>query len=141
MALEVAVKAAFGAPHLLGDCTQRVLLTLEEKKVPYKLHLINLSDKPSRLRMNPEGKVPVVKFDDKWVANSDVIVGIIEEKYPERPLKTCFYHEQVYIFIKNNLRNTWKCFSKFSITQKHAQVKKFRFFHLSHFCKNIFLIL
>ncbi|KAB2603234.1 glutathione S-transferase DHAR2-like [Pyrus ussuriensis x Pyrus communis] len=49
MALEVVVKAALGAPHLLGDClfSQRVLLTLEEKKVPYKLHLINLSDKPS----------------------------------------------------------------------------------------------
>ncbi|TQD92652.1 hypothetical protein C1H46_021763, partial [Malus baccata] len=32
--------------------------------------------------VNPEGKVPVVSFDDKWVADSDVIVGIIEEKYP-----------------------------------------------------------
>ncbi|CAN6565666.1 unnamed protein product [Malus baccata var. baccata] len=91
MALEVAVKAAFGAPHLLGDCpfSQRVLLTLEEKKVPYKLHLINLSDKPQWFtEVNPEGKVPVVKFDDKWVADSDVIVGIIEEKYPEPSLKT-----------------------------------------------------
>lgn len=38
--------------------------------------------------VNPEGKVPVVKFDDKWVADSDVIVGIIEEKYPEPSLKT-----------------------------------------------------
>ncbi|TQE11092.1 hypothetical protein C1H46_003352 [Malus baccata] len=91
MALEVAVKAAVGAPHLLGDCpfSQRVLLTLEEKKVPYKLHLINLSDKPQWFtEVNPEGKVPVVKFDDKWVADSDVIVGIIEEKYPEPSLKT-----------------------------------------------------
>lgn len=32
--------------------------------------------------MNPEGKVPVIKFDDKWIADSDVIVGILEEKYP-----------------------------------------------------------
>ncbi|XP_070675087.1 glutathione S-transferase DHAR3, chloroplastic-like [Malus domestica] len=29
--------------------------------------------------VNPEGKVPVVKFDDKWVADFDVIVGIIEK--------------------------------------------------------------
>ncbi|XWS56522.1 hypothetical protein CRYUN_Cryun09bG0092400 [Craigia yunnanensis] len=48
MALEICVKAAAGAPDVLGDCPlcQRVFLTLEEKKVPYKLHLVNLSDKP-----------------------------------------------------------------------------------------------
>ncbi|TQE06059.1 hypothetical protein C1H46_008369 [Malus baccata] len=62
MALEVAVKAAFSAPHLLGDCTFT--------------------------EVNPEGKVPVVKFDDKWVADFDVMVGIIEEKYAEPSLKT-----------------------------------------------------
>ncbi|XP_050363867.1 glutathione S-transferase DHAR2-like [Argentina anserina] len=91
MALEVAAKAAVGAPELLGDCpfTQRVLLTLEEKKVPYKLHLINLADKPQWFtEANPEGKVPVVKFDDKWVSDSDVLVGILEEKYPEPCLQT-----------------------------------------------------
>ncbi|KAF4347758.1 hypothetical protein G4B88_002949 [Cannabis sativa] len=76
MALEVAVKAAVGAPHLLGDCpfSQRVLLTLEEKKIPYNRHLINLSDKPAWfLQVNPGGKVPIVKFDEKWVPDSDVI--------------------------------------------------------------------
>ncbi|KAE7996854.1 hypothetical protein FH972_001543 [Carpinus fangiana] len=91
MALEVAVKAAAGAPDVPGDCPfcQRVLLTLEEKKVPYKLRLINLSDKPQWfLEVNPEGKVPVVKFDDKWVSDSDVLVGILEEKYPEPSLAT-----------------------------------------------------
>ncbi|XP_023547271.1 uncharacterized protein LOC111806131 isoform X2 [Cucurbita pepo subsp. pepo] len=91
MAIEVAVKAAVGAPNVIGDCpfSQRVLLTLEEKKVPYKLHLINLSDKPIWfLEVSPEGKVPVVKFDDKWVPDSDVIVGILEEKYPEPSLVT-----------------------------------------------------
>lgn len=38
------------------------------------------------LELNPDGKVPVAKFDDKWMADSDVIVGTIEEKYPEPPL-------------------------------------------------------
>ncbi|XP_020207160.1 glutathione S-transferase DHAR2 [Cajanus cajan] len=91
MALEVAVKAAVGAPNILGDCpfSQRVLLTLEEKKVSYKLHLIDLSNKPEWfLGVNPEGKVPVVQFDGKWVADSDVIVGILEEKYPQPSLLT-----------------------------------------------------
>ncbi|KAF8021949.1 hypothetical protein BT93_G2171 [Corymbia citriodora subsp. variegata] len=91
MALEVCVKAAAGAPDILGDCPfcQRVLLTLEEKKVPYKTLLINLSEKPQwLLEVNPEGKVPLIKIDDKWIADSDVIVGILEEKYPEPPLTT-----------------------------------------------------
>ncbi|KAL2457843.1 Glutathione S-transferase DHAR2 [Abeliophyllum distichum] len=87
--VELCVKAAVGAPEILGDCPfcQRVLLTLEEKKVPYKMHLINLSDKPQWfLEVNPEGKVPLMKFDEKWIADSDVIVGIIEEKYPNPSL-------------------------------------------------------
>jgi chloride intracellular channel protein 1 len=91
MSLEIAVKAAVGAPNVLGDCpfSQRALLTLEEKKVPYNIHLIDISNKPQWfLEVNPEGKVPVVKFDDKWVPDSDVIVGILEEKYPEPSLVT-----------------------------------------------------
>ncbi|KAK7270089.1 hypothetical protein RIF29_22990 [Crotalaria pallida] len=91
MALEVAVKAAVGAPNILGDCpfSQRVLLTLEEKKISYNTHLIDISNKPQWfLEVNPEGKVPVLKVDGKWVSDSDVIVGIIEEKYPDPPLAT-----------------------------------------------------
>ena len=40
------------------------------------------------LDANPEGKVPVAKFDGKWVSDSDVIVGILEEKYPQPSLAT-----------------------------------------------------
>nr|BAJ23959.1 dehydroascorbate reductase [Malpighia glabra] len=91
MALEICVKAAVGAPNVLGDCpfSQRALLTLEEKKLSYKRHLFDLSNKPQWfLEISPEGKVPVLKLDDKWVADSDVIVGLLEEKYPEPSLKT-----------------------------------------------------
>ncbi|CAM8957923.1 unnamed protein product [Rhodiola kirilowii] len=85
MTLEVCAKAAVGAPDILGDCpfTQRVLLTLEEKKIPYKIHLIDVSNKPQWfLEVNPEGKVPVVKFEDKWIPDSDVITSLLEEKFP-----------------------------------------------------------
>ncbi|KAK9283356.1 hypothetical protein L1049_011598 [Liquidambar formosana] len=85
MPVEVCVKAAAGAPDVVGDCpfSHRVLLTLEEKKIPYQLHLINLSDKPQWFtEVNPEGKVPVIKVDDKWIPDSDVITGLLEEKYP-----------------------------------------------------------
>jgi glutathione S-transferase len=91
MAVELCVKAAVGAPDTLGDCPfcQRVLLTLEEKNVEYKLQLINFEHKPDWfLEAFPDGKVPAIKFDDKWIADSDVIVGLIEEKYPNPPLVT-----------------------------------------------------
>ncbi|KAL1189400.1 Glutathione S-transferase DHAR2 [Cardamine amara subsp. amara] len=91
MILDICVKVAVGAPDVLGDCpfSQRVLLTLEEKKLPYKIHLINVTDKPQWfLDISPEGKVPVMKLDGKWVTDSDVIVGILEEKFPDPSLKT-----------------------------------------------------
>ncbi|KAK6228074.1 hypothetical protein SCA6_000414, partial [Theobroma cacao] len=48
MDLEICVKNAADAPDVLGGCPlcQRVLLALDEKWVPYKLHLVNLSNKP-----------------------------------------------------------------------------------------------
>ncbi|KAI7753597.1 hypothetical protein M8C21_021431, partial [Ambrosia artemisiifolia] len=91
MAFQICVKAAVGAPTVLGDCpfSQRALLTLEEKKLPYKTHLINLSNKPQWfLELNPAGKVPLINLDNKWVPDSDVIVVLLEEKYPEPSLIT-----------------------------------------------------
>ncbi|KAI5069591.1 hypothetical protein GOP47_0015892 [Adiantum capillus-veneris] len=89
--VEVLVKAATGEPEKLGDCPfcHRVLLTLEEKGVPYDLKLVDLANKPDWfVEINPEGKVPVVKHEGKWVPDSDVITQIIEERYPEPPLQT-----------------------------------------------------
>jgi hypothetical protein len=40
------------------------------------------------LKINPEGKVPIVKLEDKWVADSDVITQVLEEKYPQPSLAT-----------------------------------------------------
>ncbi|XBJ14242.1 hypothetical protein VPH35_006308 [Triticum aestivum] len=89
---EVCVKAAVGHPDTLGDCpfSQRVLLTLEEKKVPYQMKLIDVSNKADWfLKINPEGKVPVYNGGDgKWIADSDVITQVIEEKYPTPSLVT-----------------------------------------------------
>ncbi|CAN6454676.1 unnamed protein product [Victoria cruziana] len=89
--LAVCVKAAATSPEKLGDCpfSQRVLLTLEEKKLPYDLKLIDLSNKPDWfIEANPEGKVPVMRFEEKWVSDSDVITQMLEQKFPERPLAT-----------------------------------------------------
>lgn len=89
--LEVYAKASVTIPNKLGDCPfcQRVLLTLEEKHLPYDLKLIDLANKPEWfLKINPEGKVPVAKLDEKWIADSDVITQGLEEKYPDPPLIT-----------------------------------------------------
>ncbi|PNX75228.1 glutathione S-transferase chloroplastic-like, partial [Trifolium pratense] len=88
---EVAVKASLTTPNKLGDCpfTQRVLLTLEEKHLPYEQKLVDLRNKPEWfLEISPEGKVPVINIDGKWVPDSDVITQILEEKYPSPPLVT-----------------------------------------------------
>ncbi|KAL5225714.1 hypothetical protein ABZP36_012353 [Zizania latifolia] len=89
--IEVCAKASVTVPGRLGDCpfTQRVLLTIEEKHLPYDIKLVDLANKPDWfLKINPEGKVPIVKLEEQWVADSDVITQAIEEKYPEPSLAT-----------------------------------------------------
>ncbi|KAM2527725.1 hypothetical protein TB1_024948 [Malus domestica] len=83
------VNCFFDNLSFLGPFCQRVLLTLEEKHLPYDLKLVDLGNKPEWfLKINSEGKVPVVKLDEKWVADSDIITQALEEKYPEPPLAT-----------------------------------------------------
>ncbi|XP_073134179.1 probable glutathione S-transferase DHAR2, chloroplastic [Henckelia pumila] len=89
--LEVCAKESVTTPNRVGDCpfTQRVLLTLEEKSLPYDLKLVNLANKPDWfLKISPEGKVPVLKIDEQWIPDSDVITQALEEKFPEPSLAT-----------------------------------------------------
>lgn len=89
--LEICVKQSLTTPNKLGDCpfTQRVLLTLEEKNLPYDMKYVDLRNKPEWfLKISPEGKVPLIKLDEKWVPDSDVITQALEEKFPEPPLTT-----------------------------------------------------
>uniref|UniRef100_J3MCQ4 GST N-terminal domain-containing protein n=1 Tax=Oryza brachyantha TaxID=4533 RepID=J3MCQ4_ORYBR len=81
----------FRSSNVGGICpfTQRVLLTIEEKHLPYDIKLVDLANKPDWfLKISPEGKVPIVKLEEKWVADSDVITQALEEKYPEPSLAT-----------------------------------------------------
>lgn len=89
--LPVCAKESLTVPNRLGDCpfTQRVLLTLEEKQLPYDLKVVNLRNKPEWfIDISPEGKVPVIKLDEKWIPDSDVITQTLEEKFPEPSLAT-----------------------------------------------------
>jgi len=56
--------------ELPGPFSQRVLLTLEEKKVPYQLKLIDLSNKPGWSVSFTSFTFPVY-FPEQYPAGSD----------------------------------------------------------------------
>ncbi|KAL6131368.1 hypothetical protein ACLB2K_069744 [Fragaria x ananassa] len=105
--VEICAKAAVGNPEELGDCPfcQRVIVTLKEKDVDmpgldmrlrspgldvdYQLNLINLDDKPQWfIDECPSGEVPAMKHEGRWVDDVQIIIGMIEEWYPEPRLAT-----------------------------------------------------
>jgi len=68
----------------------RVLLALELKGVPYAPHVLQFSKQehksPQMLRMNPRGRVPVLKDGDFVVFESLACLLYLDRKYPEAPL-------------------------------------------------------
>lgn len=68
----------------------RVLLALEIKGIAYTSQLIEFSRKdqksPSFLKMNPRGKVPVLKHDEFIVYESLAILRYLEDISPQRPI-------------------------------------------------------
>ncbi|GJN00221.1 hypothetical protein PR202_ga17636 [Eleusine coracana subsp. coracana] len=83
--LEVCAKESLTVPGRLGDCERSCPFS-----IPFLLCAHKCKDGESAMlfQINPEGKVPIVKLEDKWIADSDVITQTIEEKYPEPPLAT-----------------------------------------------------
>jgi len=68
----------------------RVMLALAVKGVAYDSRLINASERqqksPEYLKMNPRGKVPVLKDGETIIAESLAILTYLEEKHPTPPL-------------------------------------------------------
>lgn len=68
----------------------RVLLALEFKKLPYTSHLLQFSKQehksPQMLKMNPRGRVPVLKDGDYVCFESLAILTYLDRKYPDPPL-------------------------------------------------------
>jgi glutathione S-transferase len=66
---------------------QKVWLTLEEKKIPYRIEKINMScygDKPaSFMKMQPGGQIPVATIDGKIYGQSNDIIYALEELFPD----------------------------------------------------------
>lgn len=68
----------------------RVLLALEYKRLAYDSRLLQFSKQehksPQLLRMNPRGRVPVLKDGDYVVFESLACLLYLDRKYPEHPL-------------------------------------------------------
>ncbi len=68
----------------------RVQLALEYKRLPYESNLLQFSKQehksPRMLRMNPRGRVPVLKDGDFVVFESLACLLYLDRKYPEPPI-------------------------------------------------------
>ncbi|NJD32530.1 MAG: glutathione S-transferase family protein [Gammaproteobacteria bacterium] len=68
----------------------RVQLALEYKRLPYESNLLQFSKQehksPQMLRMNPRGRVPVLKDGDFVVFESLACLLYLDRKYPEPPI-------------------------------------------------------
>ena len=69
---------------------QRVKIVLAEKNLPYEIVPIDLRAKqqktPDYLKLNPNGKVPVLTDGDTVLYESCIINEYLDEKYPNPPL-------------------------------------------------------
>ena len=71
----------------LSPFCRKVRLSLAEKKLDVELVEERYWEQGTDfLRRNPAGKVPVLKMDDRNMAESAAICEYIEERYPEPPL-------------------------------------------------------
>ena len=68
----------------------RALLALEYKQLPYVSHLVQFAKQehksPQMLKMNPRGRVPVLKDGDYVCFESLAILHYLDRKYPEPPV-------------------------------------------------------
>ena len=68
----------------------RALLALEFKQLPYVSHQVQFAKQehkaPQLVKMNPRGRVPVLKDGDYVCFESLAILHYLDRKYPEIPL-------------------------------------------------------
>ena len=80
--MDLEIIWASGSPY-----SWSVLLTLEVKELQYKSTLIELfkgeGRTPEFLKMNPRGKVPVLRDDETYICESQAIISYLDRKYPE----------------------------------------------------------
>ena len=70
----------------VSNCSMRVRLTLEEKKLPWTSHHVDLFKKENLTAeyfgINPKGLVPVLVDDGVVITESDDIIDHLDQKFP-----------------------------------------------------------
>jgi glutathione S-transferase len=68
-------------------CTQKVLITLDEKSLDYEPVIINLFTNeqydPEYLKLNPKGVVPTLVHDGQVIPESSLICEYLDEVFPD----------------------------------------------------------
>jgi len=71
-------------------CTQKVFVTLHEKKLDYEMKVINLflneQYSPEYLKLNPKGVVPTLVHDGRTVVESTLICEYLDDSRPANAL-------------------------------------------------------
>ncbi len=77
--------------HPFSNCSQRVLLLLEEKGLSYQKRVINLIKSEQLqepfLAINPKGRVPAIAYKDKNYVESCDIMLWLDDEFPDTRFK------------------------------------------------------
>ena len=73
-------------------CSERVLMTLSEKKItdwtPHHIHLFKREQfDPNYLKLNPKAQVPTLVHDGEVIRESSLICDYLDDLYPQQNLK------------------------------------------------------
>ncbi len=83
----------------LSSCSQRVRITLTEKKLDWHSHLISIPKNehatPEYQAIHPHGLVPALVDNGTLLIESCDIIDYLDEKYPEQPLRPCNSSDQI----------------------------------------------
>ena len=73
-----------------NPCSWRVLLALEHKRLPYESQLLHVDKQEHQslpmLKMNPRGRLPVLKDGDYVVFESVAVLYYLDVKFPQVPI-------------------------------------------------------
>jgi GST-like protein len=75
----------------ISNCSMRVRMTLEEKRLPWTSHHISLQKKenvtPEYFGIHPNGLVPALVHDGVVHIESNEIIEYLDERFPDPPLR------------------------------------------------------
>jgi glutathione S-transferase len=102
----------YGDP--VSTCTQRVMILLEELNLEYHLEKIDLKNGEQKgeefLSLQPFGKVPFLKYDDRIIMESRSILRYIAKN--NKDIEDLFYSTDVDIWLEVESQNFNPCASK-----------------------------